>query len=72
MSNTTNCLEIPKTRVGLYAASAARRRETTNNTYVAEINAMWQADLADMQGIAKQNGGRQNLLIVIKVFCKFP
>ena len=35
----------------------ARRRFTRNHTYVAGIDAQWQADLADMQGIAKQNGG---------------
>ena len=28
----------------------ARRRFTRNHTYVAEINAQWQANLADMQG----------------------
>ena len=35
----------------------ARRRFTRNHTYVAGIDAQWQADLADMQGIARQNGG---------------
>ena len=34
----------------------ARRRLTRNHTYVAGIDAQWQADLADMQGIARQNG----------------
>ena len=34
----------------------APRRFTRNHTYVAGIDAQWQADLADMQGIAKQNG----------------
>ena len=34
----------------------ARRRFTRNHTYVAGIDAQWQADLADMQGIARQNG----------------
>ena len=33
---------------------AARRRFTKNHTYVAKIDAQWQADLADMQDIAKQ------------------
>ena len=46
----------------------ARRRFTWNNTYVAGIDAQWQADLADMQGIAKQNGGMRYLLTVIDVF----
>ena len=49
----------------------ARRRFTRNHTYVAEIDAQWQADLADMQGIARQNGGMRYLLTVIDVFSKF-
>ena len=49
----------------------ARRRFTRNHTYVAGIDAQWQADLADMQGIAKQNGGMRYLLTVIDVFSKF-
>ena len=35
------------------------------------IDAQWQADLADMQGIAMQNGGMRYLLTVIDVFSKF-
>ena len=49
----------------------ARRRFTRNHTYVARIDAQWQADLADMQGIARQNGGMRYLLTVIDVFSKF-
>ena len=49
----------------------ARRRFTRNHTYMAGINAQWQADLADMQGIARQNGGLKYLLTVIDVFSKF-
>ena len=49
----------------------ARRRFTRNHTYVAGIDAQWQADLADMQGIAKQNGGMRYLLTVIDIFSKF-
>ena len=48
----------------------ARRRFTRNHTHVAEIDGQWQADLADMQGIARQNGGMKYLLIVIDVFSK--
>ena len=48
-----------------------RRRFTRNHTYVAGIDAQWQADLADMQGIARQNGGMRYLLTVIDVFSKF-
>ena len=49
----------------------ARRRFTRNHNYVAGINAQWQTDLADMQSIAKQNGGMRYLLTVIDVFSKF-
>ena len=49
----------------------ARRRFTRNHTYVAGIDAQWQTDLADMQGIVKQNGGMRYLRTVIDVFCKF-
>ena len=49
----------------------ARRRFTRNHTYVAGIDAQWQADLADMQGIARQNSGIRYLLTVIDVFSKF-
>ena len=49
----------------------ARSRFTRNHTYVAGINAQWQADLADMQGIARQNGGMKYLLTVIDVFSTF-
>ena len=49
----------------------ARRRFTRNHPYVAGIDAQWQADLADMQGIARQNGGMRYLLTVIDVFSKF-
>ena len=48
-----------------------RRRVTRNPTYVAEIDAKWQADLADMQGIARQNGGMRYSLTLIDVFSKF-
>lgn len=35
------------------------------------IAAQWQAKLADMQSIARQNGGMKYLLIVNNVFFKF-
>ena len=42
-----------------------------NRTYVAGIDAQWQADLADMQAIARQNNGARYLLTVIDVFSKY-
>ena len=49
----------------------ARRRFSRNHIYVARIDAQWQADLANMQSIAKQNGGMRYLLTVIDVFSQF-
>ena len=49
----------------------ARRRFTINYTYVAGIDAQWQADLADMHGIARHNGGMRYILTVIEVLFKF-
>ena len=49
----------------------ARRRDVRNRTYVAGIDGQWQADLADMQAIARQNKGARYLLTVIDVFSKF-
>ena len=37
---------------------------------MAGIDAQWQADLADMQAIARQNKGARYLLTVIDVFSK--
>ena len=46
----------------------ARRRFIRIHTYVAGIDAQWQVDLADMQSIARQNGGIRYLLTLIDVF----
>ena len=47
---------------------AARCRFIRNHTYVAGIDAQWLADLAEMQGIVRQNGGLRYILTVIDVF----
>ena len=49
----------------------ARKRFTRNKTYVQGIDAQWQADLADMHGLSRHNGGYKYLLTVIDVFSKF-
>ena len=49
----------------------ARRHYQHNHIYVGGIDAQWQADLADMQGLARQNDGMRYLLTVIDVFSKF-
>ena len=38
---------------------------------MAGIDAQWHADLTDMQGIYKQNGGTKYRFTVIDVFSKF-
>ena len=50
---------------------SARRRNVRSRTYVAEIDAQWQADFADMQEIARKNKGARYLLTVIDVFFKY-
>jgi transposase InsO family protein len=49
----------------------ARRRYKRNKTYVSGPDKQWQADLADMQEIAAQNGGMKYLLTCIDVFSKY-
>ena len=49
----------------------AMRKYKRNKTYVAGIDAQWQADLADMQGLASQNDGIKYILTVIDVFSKY-
>ena len=50
---------------------SARSRFTTNNMYLSGIDVQWQADLANMQGIAEKSGEIKYLLTVIDVFSKF-
>ena len=49
----------------------ARRRFRRNKTVVGKIDQQWQADLADMQGIASANDGFKYLLTVIDIFSKY-
>ena len=49
----------------------ARRHYQLNQINVGGIDSQWQPDLADMQGLARQNNGTRNLLTVIDVFSKF-
>lgn len=49
----------------------ARRNYARNKTYVAGIDVQWQADLADMQTLAKENNGMRYILTVIDVFSKY-
>ena len=48
-----------------------RRHFKRNPTVVGGRDRQWQADLADMQGISKENNGVKYLLTVIDVFSKF-
>ena len=49
-----------------------RRSFKRRKTIVGGIDYQWQADLADMQHLAKQNNNKKYLLCVIDVFSKFP
>ena len=49
----------------------ARRHFTRNRTYVGKIDNQWKADLADMVGLTRDNGGLRYILTVIDIFSKF-
>lgn len=47
------------------------RQFTRNHLYKAGIDTQWQAELADMQCIVRQNGKVRYLFAVINIFFKF-
>lgn len=49
----------------------ARKHFARNPTYVSGIDRQWQADLADMQALARENKGVRYLLTVVDVFSKY-
>ena len=49
----------------------ARRHFPRNRTYVGKIDQQWQADLADMVGLQRDNDRQRYILTVIDVFSKF-
>ena len=49
----------------------ARRHFPRNRIYVGSIDKQWQADLADMVGLQRDNNGNRYILTVIDVFSKF-
>ena len=49
----------------------SRRNFKRNKTYAPEIDSLWEADLAFVQNVAKENDGMNYLLVVIDVFSKF-
>ena len=49
----------------------ARRHFKRNPIYASGIDRQWQADLADMQSIANENGNARYMLTVIDVFSKY-
>ena len=49
---------------------SARRHFPTRKVLTMHINDLWQADLADMQNLSKQNGGYKYILTVIDTFSK--
>ena len=49
----------------------ARRQFSRNRIYVGCIDKQWQADLADMVGLQRDNTGNRYILTVIDVFSKY-
>ena len=49
----------------------SRRTFKRNKVYAPEIDSLWEADLAFVQDIAKENDGGNYLLVVIDVFSKY-
>ena len=49
----------------------ARKTFIRNKTITGAIDKQWQADLADMQTLAKSNSGYKYILTVIDIFSKF-
>ena len=67
----SKCKRFCKSEQAYTLHKPARCQFTRNHTYVAEINAQWQADLAELQGIARQNDGMRYLITVIDVLSNF-
>ena len=49
----------------------SRRTFKRNKVYAPEIDSLWEADLAFVQDVAKENDGRNYLLVVIDVLSKY-
>ena len=49
----------------------ARRHFSRNRIYVGSIDKQWQADLADIIGLQRENGGNRYIFTVIDIFSKF-
>ena len=49
----------------------SRRTFKRNKVYAPEIDSLWEADLAFVQDVAKENDGVNYLLVVIDVFSKY-
>ena len=49
----------------------ARRHFIRNRIYVGSIDQQWQADLADMVGLERDNSGHRYVFTVIDVFFKY-
>ena len=49
----------------------SRRTFKRNKVYAPEIDSLWEADLAFVQDVAKENDGVNHLLVVTDVFSKY-
>ena len=50
---------------------SARKKYPTRQYIVHDLDEQWQADLADMSNVARQNGGHNFILTVIDVFSRY-
>ena len=48
-----------------------RRRYPRSRTIIKGLDVLWQADLADLQAFARDNGGYKYILVVIDCFSKY-
>ena len=73
--NCINCIkEIQKwaeNNLSYSLHKPSRRTLKRNNLYAPEIDSLWEADLAFVQDVAKENDGVNYLLVVIDVFSKY-
>ena len=48
-----------------------RRKFVKRRVFASDVNAIWSADLVEMQPFAKQNRGYKYILMIIDVFSKY-
>jgi len=69
--NRERVVKFLKTQDPYTLHKPARKHFSRNITVVGGIDQQWQADLADLQDLTKENDGYRYLLTVIDCFSKF-